>query len=124
MAAPILSRRPDLGDKLKVSFEFFPPKTEKMEQMLWQTVERLAPLQPEFVSVTYGAGGSTRERTGRTVERILKETQLGAAAHLTCVDATREEVDAVARQFADMGIKHFVALRGDPSNGAGGRYVH
>ncbi len=123
MAAPILSRRPDLGDKLKVSFEFFPPKTEKMEQMLWQTVERLAPLQPEFVSVTYGAGGSTRERTGRTVERILKETQLDAAAHLTCVDATREEVDAVARQFADMGIKHFVALRGDPSNGAGGRYI-
>lgn len=123
MAAPILSRRPDLGDKLKVSFEFFPPKTEKMEQMLWQTVERLAPLQPEFVSVTYGAGGSTRERTGRTVERILKETQLDAAAHLTCVDATREEVDAVARQFASMGIKHFVALRGDPSNGAGGRYI-
>ena len=122
MSAPSLSRRPDLGDKLKVSFEFFPPKTEKMEEMLWQTVKRLAPLKPEFVSVTYGAGGSTRERTGRTVERIIKETHLNAAAHLTCVDATREEVDGVARQFASMGIHHFVALRGDPSNGAGGRY--
>ena len=122
MSAPSLSRRPDLGDKLKVSFEFFPPKTEKMEEMLWQTVNRLAPLQPEFVSVTYGAGGSTRERTGRTVERIIKETHLNAAAHLTCVDATRQEVDSVARQFASMGIRHFVALRGDPINGAGGRY--
>ena len=122
MSAPSLSRRPDLGKKLKVSFEFFPPKTEKMEAMLWQTVKRLAPLQPEFVSVTYGAGGSTRERTGRTVQRIINETHLNAAAHLTCVDATREEVDAVARQFSDMGIRHFVALRGDPGNGAGGRY--
>lgn len=122
MAATRLSRRPDLGDKIQVSFEFFPPKTEKMEEILWQTVERLAPLQPEFVSVTYGAGGSTRERTARTIKRILDETSISTAAHLTCVDATREEVDGVVRQFASMGIKHFVALRGDPVNGLGGKF--
>lgn len=123
MSALKLSRRADLGEKLKVSFEFFPPKNEKMEETLWQTVERLAPLAPEFVSVTYGAGGSTRERTARTIARILKETDLLPAAHLTCVDATRDEVDEVVRQFKAMGIRHFVALRGDPSNGIGGQYV-
>ncbi|EJF89079.1 methylenetetrahydrofolate reductase [NAD(P)H] [Bartonella tamiae] len=122
MAPKKLSRRADIGEKLKVSFEFFPPKSENMELSLWETVERLAPLEPEFVSVTYGAGGSTRERTGRTVERVINETRLKAAAHLTCVDATRDEVDDVVRQFRAMGIRHFVALRGDPSNGIGGRY--
>lgn len=123
MASYGLSRRTDIGDLVKVSFEFFPPKTEKMEELLWQTVERLAPLEPEFVSVTYGAGGSTRERTARTVARILKETGLTAAAHLTCVDATREEVDQVAREFMELGITRFVALRGDPANGSGGIYT-
>jgi len=122
MAAFALSRRSDLGQQLRVSFEFFPPKTEKMQQMLWQTVNRLAPLQPEFVSVTYGAGGSTRERTLHTVGRIVKEIGLKTAAHLTCVDATREQVNEVAQQFAQLGIRHFVALRGDPANSAeGGR---
>ncbi len=90
-----------------------------MEQRLWDTVTRLAPLQPEFVSVTYGAGGSTRERTARTVARILKETDVKPAAHLTCVDATREEVDRVVREFAALGVNRFVALRGDPAAGIG-----
>jgi methylenetetrahydrofolate reductase (NADPH) len=102
------------GD-IRVSFEFFPPKTEKMEQNLWESIKTLEPLQPRFVSVTYGAGGSTRERTHATVERILKETQLTPAAHLTCVGATREEVDAVARDYWDAGVRHIVALRGDLS---------
>jgi len=117
-----LSRYDDIGNFINVSFEFFPPKTEQMEETLWQTVERLAPLRPHFVSVTYGAGGSTRERTARTVARILKETGLAVAAHLTCVDATCAEVDQVARGFADLGICRFVALRGDPANGSGGVY--
>lgn len=90
-----------------------------MEQRLWETVTRLAPLKPKFVSVTYGAGGSTRERTTRTVARILKETDVDAAAHLTCVDATMEEVDEVVREFAALGVKRFVALRGDPASGIG-----
>ncbi len=94
-----------------------------MEQRLWDTVTRLAPLQPEFVSVTYGAGGSTRERTARTVARILKETDVKPAAHLTCVDATREEVDRVVREFAALGVNRFVALRGDPAAGIGEKYV-
>lgn len=101
------------GD-IAVSFEFFPPKTEKMAQTLWESIETLAPLSPRFVSVTYGAGGSTRERTHATVERILKETPLAPAAHLTCVGATREEVDAIARGYWDAGVRHIVALRGDP----------
>ena len=102
---------------LKVSFEFFPPKTDRMAETLWSSVKRLEPLQPRFVSVTYGAGGTTRERTHATVVRILKETSLTPAAHLTCVDATREEVDAVARQYWDAGVRHIVALRGDPPDG-------
>lgn len=102
---------------LGVSFEFFPPKTEKAEAALWRTVERLAPLAPDFVSVTYGAGGTTRARTHDTVARIVSETGLSAAAHLTCVAATREEIDAVARQYWDAGIRHIVALRGDPPDG-------
>jgi methylenetetrahydrofolate reductase (NADPH) len=107
---------------LAVSFEFFPPKTEKMEQTLWQAVHKLTPLQPEFVSVTYGAGGSTRERTHATVCRLQKETGLRAAAHLTCVGATREEIDAIARTYWDSGIRHIVALRGDPPTGVGTAY--
>ncbi|HVX35262.1 MAG TPA: methylenetetrahydrofolate reductase [NAD(P)H] [Hyphomicrobium sp.] len=109
------------GD-IVVSFEFFPPKTEKMEETLWSSISRLAPLQPEFVSVTYGAGGSTRERTHATVTRLLRETELKPAAHLTCVDATKEEVDAVARAYWDAGVRHIVALRGDPAQGAGAKY--
>lgn len=107
---------------LGVSFEFFPPKTEKMEQTLWESVERLAPLEPSFVSVTYGAGGSTRERTHATLSRILAQTALSPAAHLTCVDATREEVDAVVSDYHEAGIRHIVALRGDPASGAGTAY--
>lgn len=100
------------GD-IQVSFEFFPPKTETMAETLWQSIQTLAPLGPRFVSVTYGAGGSTRERTHATVERILKETELTPAAHLTCVGASRAEVDAVARDYWQMGVRHLVALRGD-----------
>ncbi|MGD9670691.1 MAG: methylenetetrahydrofolate reductase [NAD(P)H] [Hyphomicrobiaceae bacterium] len=109
------------GD-IDVSFEFFPPKNDKMELALWAAIERLAPLSPEFVSVTYGAGGSTRERTHATVARIVKETSLKPAAHLTCVDATREEVDTVARAYWDAGVRHIVALRGDPAAGVGQKY--
>ena len=108
--------------EIDVSFEFFPPKTEKMEEALWQCVARLAPLRPEFVSVTYGAGGSTRERTHATVARIVRTTELRPAAHLTCVNATRAEVDAVARAYWDAGVRHIVALRGDPAAGVGTRY--
>jgi len=96
-----------------VSFEFFPPNTEKMAATLWRSVERLAPLEPRFVSVTYGAGGSTRDRTHQTVERIVRETGLKAAAHLTCVAATRGEIDAVADRYWEAGVRHIVALRGD-----------
>jgi len=117
-----LSRRPDIGDKVRVSFEFFPPKTDEMEARLWETVTKLQPLKPHFVSVTYGAGGSTRERTARTVGRILKESTLAPAAHLTCIDATRETVDNVIREFVDLGVTRFVALRGDPAAGVGTRY--
>jgi methylenetetrahydrofolate reductase (NADPH) len=108
---------------ISVSFEFFPPKTAEMEQTLWTSVARLAPLKPNFVSVTYGAGGSTRERTHATIVRILEETDLKPAAHLTCVAATREEIDKVARGYWDAGVRHIVALRGDPLEGAGKRYV-
>jgi methylenetetrahydrofolate reductase (NADPH) len=104
---------------LRVSFEFFPPKTEAMEETLWKSIERLAPLGPSFVSVTYGAGGSTRERTHATVSRILRETPLTPAAHLTCVAATRDEVDDVVRAYHDAGVRHIVALRGDPVAGIG-----
>ncbi|ADZ69734.1 methylenetetrahydrofolate reductase [NAD(P)H] [Polymorphum gilvum] len=107
---------------ISASFEFFPPKSEKMEATLWSTIERLAPLAPSFVSVTYGAGGSTRERTHRTVQRILTETCLRPAAHLTCVGASRAEVDAVVRDYWDSGVRHIVALRGDPLEGLGARY--
>ncbi|MDB5569420.1 MAG: 5,10-methylenetetrahydrofolate reductase [Hyphomicrobiales bacterium] len=104
---------------LRVSFEFFPPRTAEMEEALWQSVTRLAPLSPSFVSVTYGAGGSTRLRTHSTLARILSQTPLAPAAHLTCVAASRAEVDAVARAYGDLGVRHIVALRGDPPGGAG-----
>lgn len=97
----------------EVSFEFFPPNTSKMAETLWRSVERLAPLKPKFVSVTYGAGGTTRERTHATVERIVQEKGLTAAAHLTCVAASRAEVDAVADRYWEAGVRHIVALRGD-----------
>jgi len=103
----------------RVSFEFFPPKSDEAEANLWKAIQRLAPLNPAFVSVTYGAGGSTRERTHRTVERILTETELRPAAHLTCVDAGRDEVDAVIEGYKAAGVRHIVALRGDPPGGAG-----
>ncbi|MEW6641447.1 MAG: methylenetetrahydrofolate reductase [NAD(P)H] [Pseudomonadota bacterium] len=102
-----------------ISFEFFPPKTEEMETNLWETIKRLAPLQPKFVSVTYGAGGSTRERTHATIARILKETDLLPAAHLTCVGAARGEIDDIVDRYHDIGVRHIVALRGDPAGGLG-----
>ena len=101
------------GD-IQVSFEFFPPKSDKMAETLWQSIETLAPLRPRFVSVTYGAGGSTRERTHATVERLVRETDLTPAAHLTCVGASRGEIDDIARSYWDSGVRHIVALRGDP----------
>ncbi len=116
-------RRSQDADKLKISFEFFPPKTEKMEENLWASVERLAPLSPSFVSVTYGAGGSTRERTHDIVERLVKQTSIKPAAHLTCVGATKEEVNEVIRSYEACGVRHIVALRGDPADGIGSKYV-
>jgi len=106
-----------------VSFEFFPPKTAQMEETLWQAIRKLGPLQPDFVSVTYGAGGSTRERTHNTVKRIVDETALKPAAHLTCVAATKDEVDEVVRGYWDAGVRHIVALRGDPPGGLGERFT-
>jgi len=118
------SNTPNGGaNEMNVSFEFFPPKTSKMEETLWRAIRRLEPLAPHFISVTYGAGGSTRERTHATVARILKETALTPAAHLTCVDATRDEVDAVIKEYWDLGVRHIVALRGDPSEGEGATYA-
>ncbi|WP_424134599.1 methylenetetrahydrofolate reductase [NAD(P)H] [Roseomonas chloroacetimidivorans] len=100
-----------------LSFEFFPPRTEALEAQLWSCIQRLEPLRPRFVSVTYGAGGTTQARTHATVTRILRETSLTPAAHLTCVGATREEVDEVARGYWEAGVRHIVALRGDPPTG-------
>jgi methylenetetrahydrofolate reductase (NADPH) len=106
------------GETHAVSFEFFPPKTAEMEAQLWNAIRRLAPLRPHFVSVTYGAGGSTRDRTHSTVKRIVDETALKPAAHLTCVGAPRAEIDAVIREYWDAGVRHIVALRGDmPASG-------
>jgi methylenetetrahydrofolate reductase (NADPH) len=103
----------DVAGDARVSFEFFPPKTQKMEETLWESVQTLSPLGPRFVSVTYGAGGTTRERTHATVARIARDTDIPAAAHLTCVEATREEIDAVANDYWEAGVRHIVALRGD-----------
>ena len=109
----------------RISFEFFPPKTPEMEERLWKVVKRLEPLGPRFVSVTYGAGGSTRERTHATVRRIRQDTGLEPAAHLTCVAATSDEIDAVAHAYWEAGVRHIVALRGDPPAGmtSGERYA-
>jgi methylenetetrahydrofolate reductase (NADPH) len=115
------SRLVGSGD-IEVSFEFFPPKTEKMDEALWTAVRRLEPLSPAFVSVTYGAGGSTRERTHATVSRIARDTTLKPAAHLTCVNARCSEIDDVVRGYHDAGVRHIVALRGDPPAGIGTRY--
>jgi methylenetetrahydrofolate reductase (NADPH) len=112
-----------MAGPIRVSFEFFPPKTEEMERSLWEAVGRLAPLAPNFVSVTYGAGGSTRERTHSTVRRILAETALTPAAHLTCVAATKPEIDAVIEAYREAGVRHIVALRGDPTGGVGEKYA-
>ena len=113
---------PDAAPDLALSFEFFPPKTPAMEKRLWQTIIDLEPLGPRFVSVTYGADGSTRERTHGTVTRILRETWMVPAAHLTCVGATREEIDEVARAYWQAGVRHIVALRGDPPGGVQAAY--
>jgi methylenetetrahydrofolate reductase (NADPH) len=107
----------------RVSFEFSPPKTAEAEENLWASIRRLEPLDPSFVSVTYGAGGSTRDRTHRTVLRMMKETRLKPAAHLTCVEASRGEVDEVISAYWESGIRHIVALRGDPPGQIGGRYT-
>src|SRR5213080_3556477 len=107
----------------KISFEFFPPKTEEMERSLWETINRLAPLAPNFVSVTYGAGGSSRERTHSTIARILRETDLLPAAHLTCVGASRGEIDDIVDRYHEVGVRHIVALRGDPPGGIGTAYT-
>jgi len=107
------------ANRPSVSFEFFPPNTEKMEATLWKSIERLAELEPRFVSVTYGADGSTRERTHAAVERIIAETELTPAPHLTCVGASRGEIDDIARDYWEMGVRHLVALRGDPPRDGG-----
>ncbi len=112
----------DVAGDIDVSFEFFPPKTEAMEKTLWESVETLSPFDPRFVSVTYGAGGTTRERTHNTVARIARETPIAVAAHLTCVDATKAEIDVVAEEYWAAGVRHIVALRGDPPR-AGEKYA-
>lgn len=121
-AFPVRTSRRAEAPPLGISFEFFPPKNDAMAETLWASVERLAPLSPRFVSVTYGAGGSTRERTHQTVKRILDETTLKPAAHLTCVAATKAETDAIIRDYWEMGVRHIVALRGDPVEGLGARF--
>jgi methylenetetrahydrofolate reductase (NADPH) len=119
-AAPVRPSRS--GAPIRVSFEFFPPKTEEMEKVLWEAIDRLEPLQPNFVSVTYGAGGTTRERTHATVARLVSQTSLKPAAHLTCVGASRAEIDAVIADYHRAGVRHIVALRGDPPGGADAPY--
>jgi len=111
-------------NNVQVSFEFFPPHSEKMEATLWESVQRLKELSPRFVSVTYGADGSTRERTHAAVERIVTETDLTAAPHLTCIGSSRGEIDDIARDYWDMGVRHLVALRGDPPQGSTGYSPH
>lgn len=110
------------ANDMSVSFEFFPPKNEKMEGELWSSIRRLEPLKPSFVSVTYGAGGTTRERTHATVSQLVRDTALNPAAHLTCVGASRDEVDEIVRGYWEAGVRHIVALRGDPPAGVGARY--
>jgi len=122
MTSSFRSSAEALSERIKVSFEFFPPKNGNMESQLWESISRLAPFQPDFVSVTYGAGGSTKQPTMNTITRISKETDLAPAAHLTCVGSDKASVDAVAREFQAVGVKHFVALRGDPPEGVGAAY--
>lgn len=112
----------DLAGDAVVSFEFFPPKTERMEDQLWDAIKTLEPLNPKFLSVTYGAGGSTRERTHNTVARIVKETSIAPAAHLTCVDASKADIAEVVNAYWEAGVRHIVALRGDPPN-QGGKFT-
>ena len=119
LATPLFA---GLSGDAEISFEFFPPKTEKMEEQLWDSIVTLDPLKPRFVSVTYGAGGTTRERTHNTVARIARETRIPAAAHLTCVDASKTEIAEIASAYWEAGVRHIVALRGDPPN-AGGAFV-
>ena len=119
LATPLFA---GLSGDAEISFEFFPPKTEKMEEQLWDSIVTLDPLKPRFVSVTYGAGGTTRERTHNTVARIARETRIPAAAHLTCVDASKTEIAEIAGAYWEAGVRHIVALRGDPPN-AGGAFV-
>lgn len=121
-AFPVRTSRKPESQALGISFEFFPPKNDQMAESLWGAIGRLAPLGPRFVSVTYGAGGSTRERTHQTVKRILEETPLDPAAHLTCVAATKAETDEIIRAYWAMGVRHIVALRGDPIEGIGARF--
>jgi methylenetetrahydrofolate reductase (NADPH) len=111
-------------NNVQVSFEFFPPHSPQMEETLWRSVQKLKALRPSFVSVTYGADGSTRERTHAAVERIVNETELIAAPHLTCIGASRGEIDEIARDYWDMGVRHLVALRGDPPDGSDGYTPH
>jgi methylenetetrahydrofolate reductase (NADPH) len=120
---PITSDGPRAPRRPKISFEFFPPKTAEMEKSLWETINRLAPLSPNFVSVTYGAGGSTRERTHSTIARLIRETDLLPAAHLTCVGASSGEIDEIVDRYHEVGVRHIVALRGDPATGIGTPYV-
>ena len=121
--APLAIASP-LPNDVRVSFEFFPPNTEKANETLWNSIQRPSPLKPSYVSVTYGAGGSTRERTHATVYRLRHETDLEPAAHLTCVGATTDEIDDIARSYWDAGVKHIVALRGDPAEGGGPYQPH
>ena len=121
LASPLFA---GLSGDCEISFEFFPPKTEKMEEQLWDSVLTLAPLEPRFISVTYGAGGSSRERTHNTVARIARETVIPAAAHLTCVEASRAEIAEVANAYWDAGVRHIVALRGDPPHAGGSFEPH
>ncbi len=117
-----IARNAGRSRSLKLSFEFFPPRSEEAEQQLGETIDTLAAYRPDFVSVTYGAGGSTRGPTLATISRILSDTALPAAAHLTCVGATKAEVRAVVDEFRAVGVRHFVALRGDPAGGIGAAY--
>jgi len=120
---PMPTRLSRSGSQIRASFEFFPAKSEEAEATLWEAIKRLEPLQPDFVSVTYGAGGTTRARTHSTVEKIARETYLRPAAHLTCVGASKGEVDEVIREYWDAGVRHIVALRGDPPSGIDAPYT-
>ncbi len=122
MLGPIRHSRRQGQRDLTISFEFFPPKNAEMEEGLWDCVARLQPLNPSFVSVTYGAGGTTRERTHATVARLAKDTALNPAAHLTCVGASRDDIKEVLHSYLEVGVNHIVALRGDPPAGLGKAY--